>query len=434
MKYHQDILIDRINQYLKINNRTINLKYGYCHGFSLLWLHCMASNQEQWFYETTHRLAECKTNQDFEKINNDVEKLISHIEWLQNSTSYDDHLNQLDVDELLESKRPVSISFLFNQETFFKTLTKIIHPNEMISLSGPTHTIGVMLKNNEYHLFDPNYSDGHAHSFNDLATLSNEVIDCLIKNNDPLKLLPLQINVTLREEDCLENTNHCTEQLNEEIYDELISGSSDLNQLGFKDLSNLYIACESGDTFAVNKLLEAGAYPNRIDQTRMSPLETAAYSGYHKIIELLLKHDAEMSQNQKWSPLNYAASHGHLECVKILIAHQAHLNTEDKKLESFHLALKNKDWQIVAYFLANIHIKIKKIMTCSDFIYLIKHKEDLIFAAKQLNDELTSDERRALKKALLQLCHLSLPFSLFAKSKMTINDDNSDRISLKSIS
>src|SRR5579864_5808494 len=99
-KYHQNILIDHLNEYLSLNNRDMELEYGYCHGFSLLWLHCMSTKKGDWFYKTIHQLALCETEADYHHLSKDIEKLLSHIEWLQNSKRYVYRTNQLDIEQL----------------------------------------------------------------------------------------------------------------------------------------------------------------------------------------------------------------------------------------------------------------------------------------------------------------------------------------------
>jgi len=415
--YHQNILIDRINQYFKLNHRDLKFDYGYCHGIALYWLYCMATDKEDWFYNTTHQLAECVTENDFETLNPDIEKFISHIEWLQNSRSYDFHLNQLDVGELLESTRPVSLSFLFSPELLTETLSKIIHSNEMITISGPTHTIGVFKKNNQFHLFDSNYSKGYARIFTDFQELANEMIDRLIWDNKDLKgLSPLEINVSYRPEEIQKNTSLCTDKDKEAIYDSFLSQTTDLNYIGMDGLTNLYLACESGDAYAVRRLLEAGVSTNRSEPTRMSPLELAASSGYHEVVSLLLNHHPIFEPQQHQTPLHYAVKAGHLECVILLLPYQLKIHvTNPKSTKLLQTAMAKTHWLVVCYLIATMDINIKKMLTWSELRFLSKHKKDLVIAERDIHQQLTEEQRQKLHTSLNIFCPMNDPNYLFSK-------------------
>src|SRR5262245_43362738 len=112
--YNQDVVIDKLNHYLKLQKRSITLKKGYCHGFSLLWLYKMSIGEENWFYNTIKKITACRKKRDYDAIEMDIEKFIAHIEWLQNSEKYVPEINQLDIDKIIELPRELSLSFLFN--------------------------------------------------------------------------------------------------------------------------------------------------------------------------------------------------------------------------------------------------------------------------------------------------------------------------------
>lgn len=111
--YNQDPVIDKLNLYLQLNQRSMKLKPGYCHGFSLFWLYNMSINNEKWFYNTIKKIVLCEKKADFDLIQEDIEEFLAHIEWLQNSSDYVENANQLDVDKILgDSAQLIVILFI----------------------------------------------------------------------------------------------------------------------------------------------------------------------------------------------------------------------------------------------------------------------------------------------------------------------------------
>ena len=81
--FNLQTIIDKLNLYLDLNNRSMILHGGYCHGLILLWLYEMSIDNEQWFYRIVKKIAGSETAADFNEMESDIELFISHIEWLQ---------------------------------------------------------------------------------------------------------------------------------------------------------------------------------------------------------------------------------------------------------------------------------------------------------------------------------------------------------------
>lgn len=351
-KYSQSIILKRLNHYLDINQRDLKLENGYCHGFSLLWLYHMTHNNEAWFYDVLHQIARCRTKKHFQKIATQVEWFIAHLEWLQNSKSYVNSINQMDIDDLLEMPK-ISLSFQFTKQQLYSTLRKIIHPNEMICISGPTHTIGIYFRDNDYYLFDPNYSDGKAHVFTNLRELRDEIIRCLIKGDVTKEtLLPIEINIARSQT----NQHGCNEALKSRLLEMLIAKTDDIDQEGPSGATALYLAIETGDLKEVKRLIECGANPNHLGKNGWTPLQAAVYFSYKNITRLLLRYGADANQTDPngLSSLHLAAQQGDFRSVKLLMQHGAAISPDHPS--AIHSAVKHSHWQIAAFLLANCRL------------------------------------------------------------------------------
>jgi ankyrin repeat protein len=80
-------------------------------------------------------------------------------------------------------------------------------------------------------------------------------------------------------------------------------------------------AIDKGDVATAAAMLARGepvdGYPK--EDEYMSPLEQAAWGGGDAIVDLLLKHGAEIQVDGGWGALAVAASEGHLSTVELLI-------------------------------------------------------------------------------------------------------------------
>lgn len=136
----------------------------------------------------------------------------------------------------------------------------------------------------------------------------------------------------------------------------------------------LHIAVESGNTRAIQILLQAGAQINSLDSSSSTPLHIAAYLGYDDIIQILLNHGADMYKQdntgrnafhvaastgnhraiqcflfepniinhpdaQNWTALMCACASNHLSTCLLLLSHGADLcSINDRGQNLFHLA------------------------------------------------------------------------------------------------
>jgi ankyrin repeat protein len=104
---------------------------------------------------------------------------------------------------------------------------------------------------------------------------------------------------------------------------ELLKAGVDVNlPLGLPSNSVLNRAIESGKPAVVEVVLKAGANPNAVGETGMSPLLIAGFFGNPEIIQLLIKHGARtdiVEERHKNTALLTAIRKGHADAVGVLI-------------------------------------------------------------------------------------------------------------------
>ena len=93
-----------------------------------------------------------------------------------------------------------------------------------------------------------------------------------------------------------------------------------LQAVGPGDVTPLHSAVV-GCPGAAELLLEAGAQPNPIDSSGMTPLIWAIYEGKHDSVQALLKWSADpnLHGSAAWPPLSFAANAGDLDMVEMLL-------------------------------------------------------------------------------------------------------------------
>lgn len=345
--FNQNAIIDKLNEYLKSKDRKIELKHGYCHGISLLWLYKMSTGHEAWFYEAIKKIQSCENKNDFDNYEFTFEKFLSHIEWLQNSEKYLQGTHQLQVDKLFEIPKKLSIPYVFTHEQLSKVLADLIPKHTMICVSGPSHTIGVYKRNNTYYVYDPNYDEGCAKPFNDVKKLKLEILKCIFHGRQLYEdKIPLEFNLANISNDAAIDTD--------KIMDELIAMSSELDEPDYDGVTNLYLACENDDADEVLRLLLKKANPNQVCHHDWTPLQLAAHEGYTKIVDLLLQYGADPNLLDKNgdAPLHFAARTGNEDIVKLLLAKGADVTKENKKGDTaISDAAKNKHLNLVGIML-----------------------------------------------------------------------------------
>jgi hypothetical protein len=295
----------------------------------------MSSGQEEWFYKTIDIIIKCKDKADFEAAEISIEKFIAHIEWLQNSDKYITGINQLDIEKLIGLPSEFTFACLFSHMNLEIMLEKIIVSNKLICISGPNHTIGIFKKDSKLFIFDPNYYQVRPRVMSDIKSLKTEMIRCLFKQNNVFNTrMPLEINITRNPEIHLESQANSRIVLDKiKTYEEFFRSFRNVDTLGFNGISNLHLACESGDADAVLILLKNGAHPNQVCKSDWTPLLVASGKGYTNIVELLLKFGANpnLANQSGVTPIYHAAQRGQLTIVKILLDHGANPDIADKQ-------------------------------------------------------------------------------------------------------
>lgn len=111
----------------------------------------------------------------------------------------------------------------------------------------------------------------------------------------------------------------------------LLGDSNTLNSDGTDDGDSLLsLACSAGYYELAQVLLAMSAkVEDRGQKNDCTPLMEAASAGHIEIIELLLKHGADVNAQSSTgnTPLMYACAGGHVGAVQLLLAHGA--NVED---------------------------------------------------------------------------------------------------------
>lgn len=313
--FNQHGLIKKLNEYLKIHQRSFTLSSGYCHGIVLLWLYKIFAGQEQWFYGTAQKIADCESEDDYEEIEWDIELFISYLEWLQHSNLYLRGVNQLDIHELTELPRELSLSFLFHHSELDEILLLAVKKNKLILVSAPKHTIGIYLQDNRIFMLDPMYNKLQPKIIKNLDELKIELVRSLFQRDYlPDCRLPLEFMVLSNLDD------HNISDNAEKLYSRLIENCGDINQPGLDGITNMHLACESGNKKEVKQLLKAGADPNYVCNNEWSPLQVSSLRGDFSIVKLLLKHGAKpyISNRHGEKPIDLAREAGHEEIVQLL--------------------------------------------------------------------------------------------------------------------
>lgn len=314
--YNQTILLEKLNKYLQLENRSLQLTTGYCHGITLLWLHCMANKTESWFYSTIKNIVCAENKHDFDLINTDIEKFLSHIEWLQHSDHYLHDVHQPDIDILLEKSGKFSLSFLVDENQFNDVLLNIITKNTTVCLCSHNHTIGVFKRENHFYIFDPNSDRGFPVITDDFLRLKKEIYACFYPPEIYLtQPVPLTIHTFFESKSMPDK---------KQLLEKFLTNNKHINDPGIAGITNLYLACKVGDAEEVQLLLKHKADPNQVSFEGWTPLMAAASKGYLQIVKDLLMNGAKSNfvNVDGFTALTLATACHHEETVKLLLEHQ----------------------------------------------------------------------------------------------------------------
>lgn len=315
--YHQDAVIDQLNRFLTYRQSTQQLKKGYCHGLTLLWLDKISRGKEQCFYDTVKLIVECKDDDDFAKHEKKILAFIKRIEWLQNSKKYTHEMTQLDIDKLLGLPDKFSLSYLFNAWQLKFTLDFKIKNNKMICLSGRKHSLGIYKKDGCYYLYDSNHDDGVAQSYQNIDALQEAIIASLFTHKEiENDCYPIDINIVSR-------TASQKNKHKSELFTYLVKTTEDVNKSTRDKTTNLLLACTRRDNEEIRILLKHGAYVNQSGKNGLTPLYVAAEYGELTAVNLLLHYGATPLQplHNGFTALSTALAHKQFAVVIRLLLH-----------------------------------------------------------------------------------------------------------------
>ena len=143
----------------------------------------------------------------------------------------------------------------------------------------------------------------------------------------------------------------------------LLSLDVDVNEFSADGKSALAWAANL-EWFSTAKLLlehQNSVFATKIKQTPL-PLEEAAASGNLSIVQLLVKHGADLNHRDRdgWSPIHWAAEEGHLEIVRLLLDYGANSNAVSSYGTSpLHCAANGGHVSIVSLLLERVSDPLK---------------------------------------------------------------------------
>lgn len=120
-------------------------------------------------------------------------------------------------------------------------------------------------------------------------------------------------------------------------------------------ISSIHRAIALNYVNVIALLLEKGVNVNSLDSGGYTPLYKAAMHGNVEIVNLLIKHNANINQKSNgWTALHIAAKRGFTETVRLLLKRGAYVNAEDSIGEiALHNAAACGHFKIVRILLAS---------------------------------------------------------------------------------
>lgn len=392
--YSQNVIINKLNSYLFLKRRPMWLPHGYCHGMSLLWLHKMGENKEQWYYDLVKKIADCDDEKLLD-IELDIEKFLAHIEWMQNPFKYMSGIQQLDLDKIMETPKEISISALINATDLNKVLDELVKDNKKIAISGPTHTISIFKRDDGYHIFDSNYVTGKAKIVSTIQQLKEEVVKNLFSNIGlSVFKLPLHINVLGSTENKQEDTLHQKIKILVNILQ-----SSVFVDAVRSEKNNLLLACEARDLTGVIVFLSFGADPNQIWPNSMTPLTLAVSEDNYDIMQILLNHKADPNKANRYrqTPLFIACNNLDEKAVGILLKAGANPIYALKGGKTpLNQTLRMEAWGIAATLLS--HIASIYVVSAEDWALLRINRQPILAAMHKIYSQLPLSQRNNLER------------------------------------
>jgi len=347
-KYNQGVVRAKLNRYLEMENRSLSLNTGYCHGMALFWLEKISRGKVEWYYKTKISIVNYSLDQ-FQEIEVDVEKFLSHIEWGQRSRHYLFSAYQFNIEEIVEKPHQF-FSFIFTRVQLQKALVKIIKYFNQLCISGPNHTIGFFKEGKNYYIYDSNDDSGRAKKLSTILAVIDEIINCLFEVNQwSGKKFPIQFILIGENKKQIKRF----ERVKDKMLNRLIASHPDINEKYSPRINNFYLACESGDVQAIKCFLKNGIDPNQqwLSWRPKSPLGFAAKYGHNSLLIELIRAGAnfKVGDDAGNTPLHNAAEFAHTKTVNILVESGADPLQQNKAGKTpLAIALEKKEWLILA--------------------------------------------------------------------------------------
>ncbi|HAT9730916.1 TPA: hypothetical protein JBD73_11505 [Legionella pneumophila subsp. pneumophila] len=265
---NQSNVIKNINQYLKWHNLPVRFSTGgVCNGLSTVHAQYVLQGREEEFFKLLRYVAGDKgildaDDSDKEKVNDFVWKVVaSHM-----TSGHDKELNQLNSFKTLSiNNKPLKSVFDLplvtsdkNWEEILKSLN--LKEDEVMLVRSVTHAISITRKDNEYHVYDPNYEEG-AKSFSSEQEVIKELHERVFHYKEGDMGLTLSIITPEDKEprqDLPKPVDIYGQYLDKENVDSLATITVEHPLGGPWDLTKktIDLASECGDENLINKLIE----------------------------------------------------------------------------------------------------------------------------------------------------------------------------------
>jgi len=431
----QTIILERFSQYLNLKNRDTLLisrmkDSGYCMGFTVLAMYAMyleltrplmkgetaQRDDWRWLKSAYSRLSRWdgsmenlnKKSGTGRKLRRDTERLISLIEYIQQSNNYEPSSqmrvhNKLIAANGLRFVREYTLAGIFNKNDFIKSINiqagvkhenrntllidELIKENRLVYLSCVSHVVGIIKNNNQYFYYNSNSCDGwEIYSRDEIKLL----LDAVFEGNfsDDSNELPLSINVfrnhadraakypaqmqllhAVDQSDDLKSKSHpeitalylaadigCRNSLRYHLKRQPVKDLQYVNMASHIGQTPLHAAAREGFDGVIMDLIEAGANVNVLDDTGWTPLICAANSGYLSTVKILLENNADpnLSETEYFTPLDSAVSKGNIELTRLLFEYQANANSRTcLRITPLHRAVQNNRFDIADLLFEN---------------------------------------------------------------------------------
>lgn len=202
-------------RYLQDKYRLIGEHEGFCGGLAMLWAFKNAIHDLDWFYNTIDKIANCPY-ENIQDIELEIEKLFSHMEWLQSPDKYYSKMDekkgkafpigQSDVENLFDTRANVIKKISVAEQALLDELDRV-DPSDLILLRSQAsgkytvrHAISIAKLGNDFIVYDSNYDDGRAKKvaakdlFAEIQECFYSVFEFVAPNEIPMTLQTIKLN------------------------------------------------------------------------------------------------------------------------------------------------------------------------------------------------------------------------------------------------